>query len=317
MKNKAAMVLIIILALGTVWWFFHRETPVINTATDTFEEPIERNLHERTEKAESRYEALRLQEMESIGEIKKSPQSDDSQKESSSLGHTNPEEEGSQALGYEVEDGVAVIEGDMVLGEAQPGIAYRGPSPSQSLQLWPGAIVPFFIQGDLPNPERVIKAMSFFTDSVTFRPYNGQADVLVFQAGTGNCKSYVGRVGGKQPLWIAPGCSPRHIAHEIMHALGFIHEQNRSDRDSYIVVQWQNVSEHAKINFELFPKELMKVSGLGAFDYESIMLYPPTMFSKDGSSETLKSRIEGKYIQPAATLSTGDLLRLERLSLEP
>jgi hypothetical protein len=125
--------------------------------------------------------------------------------------------------GYEIEDGVAVVEGDMVLGEPSLGQKYQG--FNQPLILWPNGVVPFFIQGDVQNPERIIRAIAAFADSgISFVPYSNQEDVLVFQNGTGNCKSYVGKVGGKQPLWVAPGCGSKELIHEIMHALGFIHE---------------------------------------------------------------------------------------------
>lgn len=208
---------------------------------------------------------------------------------------------------YVVQDGVAVVNEDIVIGVPRSA-RVQGSAALESVQLWEGGVVPFHIQGDVPNKSEIIQAIAGFVDTpIRFVPYTNQEDVLVFEAGSG-CKSYLGKVGGKQPLWISGGCGVTEITHEIMHALGFIHEQNRSDRDRFVEVMWDNIQEKYKHNFELFPASLMVLSGASSFDFESIMLYQPTAFSKNGGL-TLKSKTEFQ-LAPSAALSAGDIQRL-------
>ena len=60
------------------------------------------------------------------------------------------------------------------------------------------------------------------------------------------CFSPVGRQylkKGMQELSIGKGCNSKGIIlHELMHALGFWHEQSRSDRQSYLEVLWENIN---------------------------------------------------------------------------
>ena len=56
------------------------------------------------------------------------------------------------------------------------------------------------------------------------------------------CVSFVGMVGGKQGMSLDPGCvQTRIIQHEFMHAAGFYHEQERHDRDDYVLVVEANI----------------------------------------------------------------------------
>ena len=213
---------------------------------------------------------------------------------------------------YIVEDGLAIVNGDIVLGEPT-GTATSGSTTMEEVHLWPQGIVPYHIQDDVPNKDQVIRAMSHFNGTaIQFVPYSGQEDVLVFESGPG-CRSYLGKIGGKQPLWISGGCSAKEITHEIMHALGFIHEQNRPDRDAHVKVIWDNILDKYRHNFEIFPANLMRASGANTFDYHSIMLYEPHAFAKNPGIMTLVSTHAELEINPNPSLSAGDRLRLNKV----
>lgn len=60
------------------------------------------------------------------------------------------------------------------------------------------------------------------------------------------------------------------VVHEIGHAVGFFHEQSRSDRDSAIIINWENVQQGYELQFN---KEEDVNFGVG-YDYLSTMQYP-------------------------------------------
>ena len=64
------------------------------------------------------------------------------------------------------------------------------------------------------------------------------------------CYSFIGRLGYGQDLSLSrSGCVYHHLVqHEVLHALGFHHEQKRSDRDQYIRVQLENVTPGVWLN---------------------------------------------------------------------
>lgn len=52
----------------------------------------------------------------------------------------------------------------------------------------------------------------------------------------------IGRRGGKQEVSLGKGCEAKGKAtHELMHALGFLHEQSRKDRDRHVTILTQNI----------------------------------------------------------------------------
>ncbi|KAH6934698.1 hypothetical protein HPB50_027213 [Hyalomma asiaticum] len=109
---------------------------------------------------------------------------------------------------------------------------------------WPGGVIPYVIHRDLRNNISLIETamrLMMYTTDLKFVRRKVERDFIHIQSLKG-CYSYVGRVGGEQPLSLGKGCIYiGTITHELMHAVGFYHEHSRPDRDKYIDVFLKNV----------------------------------------------------------------------------
>ncbi|CAG2179491.1 unnamed protein product, partial [Oppiella nova] len=73
---------------------------------------------------------------------------------------------------------------------------------------------------------------------------------------------------------LGEGCYfPGTVVHELMHTVGFYHEQNRSDRDDYLSINWQNIDASYSEEFKKLRPDENQI--LTPFDYNSVMLYGP------------------------------------------
>merc|ERR1712038_386032 len=94
------------------------------------------------------------------------------------------------------------------------------------------------------------------------------------------CSSSVSRCGRKQEVSLGSGCVYTGIViHELMHAVGFWHEQSRTDRDGYVKILTQNIQSSMVYNFEkmnLYQIDLLKAK----YDTCSVMHYNAYAFTK-------------------------------------
>ncbi|XP_072516669.1 hatching enzyme 1.2-like [Salminus brasiliensis] len=139
-----------------------------------------------------------------------------------------------------------------------------------------------------------------------------QKDYLSFFPGVG-CWSYLGRQGGKQEVSLQKsGCiSHQTVQHEVLHALGFHHEQVRSDRDKHVVILKKNILPGKESNFEKIATNNLRTP----YDYNSVMHYGRYAFSiKKGKLPTIVPKPDPNVqIGRATRMSRNDILRVNRL----
>ncbi len=120
--------------------------------------------------------------------------------------------------------------------------------------------------------------------------------IQIIQNTASNSVSYsaVGMDGGVQDLGVgANHWDDKYIlVHELYHALGFLHEQSRPDRDTYVSINFGNISQTACNGNPCdnnFAKSLT-ATPTGAYDFESIMHYNDTAFAVNSAIPTIQAR---------------------------
>lgn len=248
---------------------------------------------------------------------------------------------------YEAIDGLAIVQGDMIVGTAADFATLEGAdeitvSPEASAlhaevcwmflgieihcehYLWPGAVVPYTFANDWDDPSiagdenlgmrttirqsmDAIEAVS----ALRFVPRSSEGDYVTFRDG-GGCSATVGHRGGQQYVNLNIACNQRWIiVHEILHALGFNHEQAREDRDGSVQIHWGNIIEDKKHNFEVADYSF----DIGSYDYDSVMHYGGNDFCKTATGggcvgPTITTIPAGTAIGQRSHLSATDIVGL-------
>lgn len=182
---------------------------------------------------------------------------------------------------------------------------------------WTGGIVPYVVTNQFTTIERtrIHDALSQLNtkldERIRFIPReNNEYNYVKIIKGSG-CWSYVGQVSGVQELSLGTGCVTRGIIqHEFIHAIGFLHAHQRTDRDDYIEIRSHNIIDGATGNFK---KERYDSRYSTPYDYKSVMHYHSTAFSKNGEPTIVPvgdyTGDLGNYDQ----VTDNDVLRMTRM----
>jgi hypothetical protein len=192
-----------------------------------------------------------------------------------------------------------------------------------SANLWSGGIVPFSIDIDVDaaHTATILAGIGNFSGTgVQLVPHNAESSYIHFAmypdpTASFGSESSPGRQGGAQIIWVGtPPTAPGNITHEICHALGLLHEQNRSDRGSFVTINWSNINPIHQDQFNAQPWQ--RARDFGPYDKFSIMHYLRHAYAINSAIDTITPITPppgpgGDFSGPF--LSTGDKATLASL----
>jgi hypothetical protein len=231
-------------------------------------------------------------------------------------------------------DGLAIVHGDIVAGSvaaiSKQGIPQLGrihrsntarrskrASWMPSSRTWPNNTV-YYRQDQASRVVRqaVLLAMAEIEQqsAVRFAPHTGQAHYVNIRSpgpGLSGCFSALGyTASGAQTLQLSDDCAqnPSSVLHELLHALGLMHEHQRPDRDQYISVPaslYYN-SDGSRAETSMMYDIIHDLDTSTPYDLDSVMHYP-------GLPVRPPYRLNPAQGKSVGTLSDGDIAALQRL----
>ncbi|XP_035266982.1 high choriolytic enzyme 1-like [Anguilla anguilla] len=174
--------------------------------------------------------------------------------------------------------------------------------------------VPYYISTEYDDMDRVAiqGGMEGIENGtcIRFVPRTHQRDFIDIQPKSG-CWSYLGVQGGTQILSLeAPNCMSAGVtAHELMHALGFLHEQSRADRDKYVTILWANIWKDRVRNFGKYKTNNLDMP----YDYSSIMHFGKFAYSEDGEPTIIPKKNPNARMGQIFGPSAMDKLKINKL----
>ncbi|NXA19593.1 MEP1B protein, partial [Ibidorhyncha struthersii] len=208
--------------------------------------------------------------------------------------------------------GLDLFEGDIKLDRIQERNSIIGDS-----YRWPH-VIPYVLDDSLEMNAKglILKAFEQYRlkTCIDFKPWGGEKNYISVFKGSGCWSSVGNRQEGLQQLSIGANCDKiGTIQHEFMHALGFWHEQSRSDRDDYVSIIWDRIQAGKDHNFNKYDDKTSDSLNV-PYDYTSVMHYSQNAF-RNGTEPTIVTNIPDfmDVIGQRMDFSDYDLQKLNRL----
>ena len=203
-----------------------------------------------------------------------------------------------------------VLEGDILQQRAS-----KIPGSAAVQNIWTNGIIPYVVDANVPGQpdlQTAIQQLAAVTP-IRFVQRKTEPNYLHIKRADAPyaCNSYVGMIGGEQAVNFGDQCPPAAYIHELGHALGLWHTQNRTDRDLYVYVDFGPMLKGCLQSF-LAPEGAV-VRNIGPYDWGSVMHYFKFSYSRNGLP-TMTTIPAGIPIGEAdVTLSGGDIDSINRL----
>ncbi len=235
-----------------------------------------------------------------------------------------------QDLVYQLDNGDVIVEyveldnknliahGDIIVGDYDKIADYQdGKEPliMPFPKTWPKGIIPYSFASNFPMKDEVLNAIELINTQTNVKfveKKSNDRDYVEFEYLQGRCISNVGYLTGKQKIALSDGCTTGKILHEMMHTLGFFHEQNRASSRNFLKVLWENIDEKNWVQFKVIPRQLITDEDY-PFSLKTLMIYPSYAFSKYEGDFTIVT-VDGEEIENRyENLTRIDIERINKL----
>lgn len=187
---------------------------------------------------------------------------------------------------------------------------------------WPNGIVHYEFTSNYTEEERtkVRKNMDLLESKTCVKfvqRKNDEVYILINKRPYVGCYAILGYRTEIAPIpvnYMSPQCLnfAGTIQHELLHVLGLMHEQARTDRDTYVDVLWDNIEEAHYNDFSRAYPGTATAFGL-PYNIMSVMHYPNIAFSKNGKPTILYKKDPNTPMGQRDGVTEGDLEKVRRM----